>query len=68
MSVYIKVSYERDEELTAITDRLKDLKLRVETAPQNGRYKRAYLKEKVVRQRFKPLNVPLKIEEEFPIL
>ena len=64
MSVYIKVSYERDEELTAIADGLKSLPLRLEIAPQKGKYKRAYFKEKPIRQ---PLEVQ-KIEEEIPTM
>lgn len=67
MSLYIRVSYEREDELNAITDRLKDLDMRVETAPQNGRYKRAYLKDKTVKRRQNPFNDIPRIEDEYPI-
>ena len=44
MSVKIEVSYERDEELLAVTDRLKDLALRVSKKEyRTGRYCRVYL-------------------------
>ncbi len=56
MSINIKVSYEREEELQAITDRLQDLDLTLETAPQTGQWKRAYLKQKPVRRPVKQNN------------
>ncbi|MBE5810394.1 MAG: hypothetical protein E7318_05590 [Clostridiales bacterium] len=55
MSINIKVSYEREEELQAITDRLQDLDLTLETAPQTGQWKRAYLKQKPVRRPVNPV-------------
>lgn len=54
MSIQIKVSYEREEELQSITDRLQDLNLTLETAPQAGQWKRAYLKQKPVRRPVTP--------------
>lgn len=48
MSVKIEVSYERDAELIAVTDRLADLPLRVSRkAYQTGRFKRVYLQGSV---------------------
>lgn len=67
MSIFIKVSYEHDAELTAIVDRLEGLNLRVEVARQKGRYKRAYIKEKAVRQHYSPSEGISTIEEEYPI-
>ena len=50
MSVKIEVSYERDEELLAVTDRLKDLALRVSNKEyQTGRYRRVYLSGEALR-------------------
>ena len=48
MSVKVEVSYERDAELIAVTDRLKDLPLKVSRkAYQTGRFKRVYLQGNV---------------------
>ena len=48
MSVKIEVSYEHDGELIAVTDRLKDLPLKVSNkAYQTGRFKRVYLQGNV---------------------
>ena len=67
MSIQIRISYETDEELSAVIDRLKDLGLRVSTAPQSGRYKRAYLRERPVRRALTAVNSIPTIEGEFPI-
>lgn len=50
MSLQIRISYENEEELRAVTDRLKDLELTLTAAPQTGQWKRAYLKQKPVRR------------------
>lgn len=43
MSVKIKLSYETDEELANVRDKLAEYAPRVELEPRKGRYKRAYL-------------------------
>lgn len=43
MSVKIKLSYETDEELAKVREKLADCTQKVELEPQKGRYKRAYL-------------------------
>lgn len=48
MSVRIEVSYERDAELMAVTERLSDLPLKVSNkAYQTGKFKRVYLQGNV---------------------
>jgi hypothetical protein len=43
MSVKVKVSYETDEELAFVREKLAERTHRVELEPRKGRYKRAYL-------------------------
>lgn len=45
MSMMIQVSYEEERELLAVTERLRDLPLKVSRkAYQSGKYKRVYLR------------------------
>lgn len=59
MSVMIEISYQRDEELTLILDRLEDLPLTVSSKEyQTGKYRRCYLRSKKRLSQNEPEEVP----------
>lgn len=60
MSVVIEVSYQHDEELTLILDRLEDLSMTVSNRDYKaGRFRRCYLKSKKRLTREAPADDPL---------
>ena len=71
MSIYIRVSYDTDEEYKMIRQRLADLHFAIKKAPQKGKYKRAYFNLKTVLQDFTGSEGILEgvpaIDEEYPI-
>lgn len=68
MSVRIEVSYERDAELMAVTERLSDLPLKVSNkAYQTGKFKRVYLQGNVPEdERKTDQNMTDILQEMFP--
>lgn len=79
MSVKITVSYETDDEITAIASRLNDLGAKLRVYPPKGQYKRAYItigykrKPKVDKSKQERYNDPaeaieiMDIESKYPI-